>query len=303
MKADCVHKDIWREEGSYVNRGPFPKPETTVRVQELARDDDTGVTRLRLTPVNGDTLYADIGSEATTASKQLDGREYETDELRVSFLATDSTGEHDSGDPVEWTGRITLKSLQYLDGERRLVEIRAAPTADIRYTTDGSDPKVAGGAYGGAFAIPDGARLVLAYAEKDGVVSETHQREIAEQPVEKPIDKTQPATWAPSQSFEFKDRRTAYGFLARLQKHRGTAGGGLRISVQRTDNTWAELDLSNDLALSGDAIEELVEALRRLIADGEVVVEAKDIRFETGQDFLDYVADIRGQYKRDEVTP
>ena len=303
MKADCVHKDIWREEGSYVDKGPFPKPETTVRVQELARDDDTGVTKLRLTPVNGDTLFADVGSDATPASKQLDGREYETDELRVSFLATDSSAGHDTGDPIEWTGRITLKSRQYLADERRMVEIRAAPTADIRYTTDGSDPRIAGGVYGGAFAVPDGTRLVLAYAERDGVASETHQREITEQPVEKPIDKTRPTTWAPSQSFEFKDRRTAYGFLARLRKYRGAAGGGLRISVQRTDNTWAELYLSNDLALGGDAIEELVEALRRLAADGEVVVEANDIRFETGRDFLDYIADTRSRFKRDEVTP
>ena len=35
LKADCLHKDIWREEGSYINKGPFPKPATTVRIQEL----------------------------------------------------------------------------------------------------------------------------------------------------------------------------------------------------------------------------------------------------------------------------
>ena len=28
LKADCLHKDLWREEGTYVNRGPFPKPAT-----------------------------------------------------------------------------------------------------------------------------------------------------------------------------------------------------------------------------------------------------------------------------------
>ena len=198
MKADCVHKDIWREEGSYVDKGPFPKPETAVRVQEVARDDDTRVTKLRLTPVNGDTLYADVGGDATPASMRIDGREHETTELRVSFLATDSTGEHATGDPYAWIGRITLKSRDYLDGEQRMVEIRAAPHAPIRYTTDGSDPQVAGGAYDGPFAVPEGTRLVLAYAEKDGVVSETHRRELAERPVPKPIDKAGPTLilWA-----------------------------------------------------------------------------------------------------------
>ena len=57
LKADCFHKDIWREEGNYVNKGPFPKPTTTVRYQELRRDDNTGKVKLRLSPVNGDTLY------------------------------------------------------------------------------------------------------------------------------------------------------------------------------------------------------------------------------------------------------
>ena len=303
LRADCIHKDIWREEGAYVNKGPFPKPETAVRIQELDRDDDTGLTKLRLTPVNGDALYVDLGGDATPASKRMEGREYETTELRVSFLATDSTGEHDTGDPYEWKGRITVKSREYPDGERRMVEIRAAPTAPIRYSTDGSDPKIAGGAYGGPFAVPDGARLVLAYAEKDGVVSEPHQREIAERPVSKPIDKTQPAVWTPSRRFEFKEKRTAYGFLARLKKHGGAAGGGLRVAVQKTDSTWGELNLSNDIALSGDAIEALVETLRRLVADGEIVVEARDIHFDTGQRFLDYVLEVRAEYRRDEVEP
>ena len=46
MKADCIHKDLWREEGSYVNKGPFPQPATTVRVKELSRDDGTGRAKL-----------------------------------------------------------------------------------------------------------------------------------------------------------------------------------------------------------------------------------------------------------------
>ena len=303
MKADCVHKDIWREEGSYVDKGPFPKPETAVRVQEVARDDDTGVTTLRLTPVNGDTLHVDIGGPATPASMRVDGREYKTAELRVSFLATDSTREHETGDPYEWMGRITLKSRDYLDGERRMVEIRAAPPAPIRYTTDGSDPQVAGGAYDGPFGVPEGTRLVLAYAEDDGVVSETHHRELAERPVPKPIDKTGPAVWKPPDGFEFKDKRTAYGFLVRLRKHAGSAGGGLRIVVQKADSTWGELNLSNDLSLDGAAIEQLLESVRRIVTDGEVVVAAPTLRFETGQGFLDYVAETRSDYKRDEVEP
>ncbi len=347
MKADCVHKDLWREEGSYVNKGPFPKPVTTVRIRELHRDDDTGLARLRLSPIHADTLYAEVGAEATPASMKLDGRDFETADLKVSFLAVDSTGGHDTGEPVEWSNRITLKSREYIDarpgtpeagarpdtpevgacpdtpeagacpdtpeagarpgmpeagGGERMVEIRSAPPAvPIRYTTDGSDPAVAGGAYGEPFAVPEGARLILAVAGKDGIASEVHRREIADKPVERPIDRTRPAVWTPPPGFEFKTTRTAYGFIARLKQHEGVASG-LRINVQADGSgTWSELNFSDDLALDGARIEQTVEWLRALVADGEVSIEARRVRYGTGQHFLDHVAETRAEYKRDDV--
>ena len=304
MKADCLHKDVWREEGSYVNKGPFPKPATTVRVRELHRDDDTGAVRLRLSPVHADTLYAEVGAGATPASMKLDGRDFETADLRVSFLAVDSTGEHEAGEPVEWRNRVTLKSREYADGGARMVEIRAAPpAAPIRYTTDGSDPRVAGGAYGEPFAVPDGTRLILAVAEQDGVASELHRREIAEKPVEKPIDRIMPVEWTRPGGFRHETTGAAYAFIARLKKHKGVASG-LRINVQADDGgAWSELSFSDDLALDAERIERTVECLRALVADGEVSIEASRVRYGTGQHFLDHVSEAKAEYKRDDVKP
>ena len=240
MKADCLHKDTWREEGSYVSKGPFPKPATAVRIRELHRDDDTGVVRLRLSPVHGDTLYAEVGAEATPASMKLDGRDFETADLRVSFLAADSTGEHDTGEPVEWRNRITLKSREYADGDARRVEIRAAPpAATIRYTTDGSDPRAAGGGYEGPFPVPDGARLILAVAEQGGIASDLHRREIAEKPVEKPIDPTLPTEWTRTGGFRYETTRAAYDFIARLKKARRQ---GERPAHQRPDERRRDVE-------------------------------------------------------------
>ena len=59
-----------------------------------------------------------------------------------------------------------------------MVELRAAPEAPIRYTTDGSDPKTLGGTYTAPFAVPPGTICVLAIAEKAGVQSEIHRRDI-----------------------------------------------------------------------------------------------------------------------------
>ncbi len=303
MKAQCLHTDAWREEGNYVNKGPFPKPATTVQVRELSRDDDTGVVKLRLSPVNGDTLYEETGADATPASMKLQGRDRETADLRVSFLAVDSSGEHETGDAVEYTGRITLKSREYLDGEQRMVELRAAPNAPIRYTTDGSDPILSGGAYDGPFAVPPGTRLVLAVAERDGIASEQHRREIAEKPVEKPIVRDQPAVWQPASEFEFSTTRTAYGFIARLKEHAAHASG-LRLAVADSESGhWVELDIADGMALNAERIEQTVEHLRALLGDGEVTINAKRIHYPTGQHFLDHAADLRVQYRREDVTP
>ena len=309
LKADCLRKDLWREEGSYVNKGPFPKPAAAVRVQELDRDDDTGVVTLRLRPVNGDTLYAEVGAAATPASRKLDPqRDFETKDLRVSLLAVDSTGQHETGAPVEWTNRITLKSRRYDAGEAVMVALQAAPEVPIRYTTDGSDPTVAGGVYDAPFAVPAGSRLVLAVAAKDGIASELHRREIAAAPVSRPIDRSAPAVWTPAAGVAFTATRATYEFIARLKKHAGSAAG-LRVTIQTGGapagggQTWSELNCSDDVELSGEELERVIDALRPLVAAGEVAVDAKRLRFETGQRFLDYVHDARLTYDREEVTP
>ena len=310
LKADCLHKDLWREEGNYVNKGPFPKPAATVRIQELDRDDETGVATLRLRPVNGDTLYAEVGVAAMSASRRLDPTQpFETADLRVSFLAADSTGQHETGEPVEWTNRITLKSRQYADGEEAMVEIRAAPPGTpIRYTTDGSDPKVSGGIYEAPFAVPQGSRVVLAVAEKDGIASDLHSREIVDAPVDRPIDPDAPAAWTPADGLEFAVTRSAYDFIARLKKHAERVGG-LRITIQSDGSqsgdaqTWGELSLSDDIELTGDELERIIEALRPLVAAGDVAIGAKRVRYETGQRFLDYVAEAKSRYGRDDVAP
>lgn len=302
LKADCLHKDIWREEGSYVDKGPFPKPATTVRIRELERDDNSGAVKLRLSPVNADLLYAEVGAPATPASEALEGREYETKALRVSFLAVDSKREHDTGEPEEWRNRITLRSREYTDGNERMVEIRSAPDAPIRYTTDGSDPGVDGGAYEGPFAVPDGARIVLAIAEKDDIVSELHRRDLADKPQDRPIDRSGPVVWHPSpDGFSLQATRTAYGFVNRLKKH-GASAGGLRFGVQAGE-TWGELMLSDDVELNGERMEHAVEQLRTLVPEGDVTIEAKYVSYDTGQRFFDHVAETRAEYKREDVEP
>jgi hypothetical protein len=302
LKEDCVHKDIWREAGGYVEKGPFPLPDTHVKVQVLARDDNTGRCKLRVNPINADVVYVEVGGVATSASQLLPGRDYETDALEVSFLAVDSSGKHNTGKAVAWRNTITLKSRLYQAGDDKMLELHAAPAAAIRYSTEGSDPKMFGATYEAPFVVPSGTRLVLAVGEKNGIQSDVLRIDVdwSRRPEEKPIDKDAPATWRPVDGVAFKDTRTAYGFMARLVKFGGETSG---LHIQVLGQRWVDLSFEDSIRLGGARMEQEVEQLRGLLEEGQVTIEARALHFPTGAQLLDYVEDIKAQLPRNEVEP
>lgn len=294
LKAACILKDRWREQGGYVDKGPFPQPKTGAAVQEVLRNDETGEAALKITPVNGDTIYYDYGAPASTASARLDGSTLKTTELRASFLVVDSTHVHETGEPTPWQNRITLKYRFFQSGMDRMLELRAAPHAAIHYTTDGSDPKLAGAAYDGAFRVPEGALLVLAYAERDGVASD-----ILRVPVPRnggggpaPIDPRRPAIW--QRPFELQSTKDSYEAIERASKRRAVfAGIKITIMGESGDKEWIELQTFQEKLVSPGLVEECLGALRKLQTSGQVQLGWEALHFELGQDLLDWVEEVK----------
>jgi hypothetical protein len=69
LKAELVKRDVWRESGGYVQRGPFPQPATAVSVQVLSRNEETGEVTLRVRPLHGTVVYkSDNGRSARPRS-------------------------------------------------------------------------------------------------------------------------------------------------------------------------------------------------------------------------------------------
>lgn len=298
LKDDLIHKNQWREDGGYVEKPPFPKPQTEVRWQERQRNDDTGECTLTLTAVHGDTLYYEVGAPATTGSQTvLDPKNFRTRELEVSFLCVDSKGEHETGAPVTWRNRITIKSRTFQSGNDRMVELKAAPNVPIRYTTDGSDPKISGGTYNEPLIVPPRTLCVLAVAEKPGVVYETHRLDIQDGgDGDFKVDPVRAATW--KRENRPSTTKDSYEFLTRLKKHQASVLGP-RVIIN--GQNWAELSVDSKLALDGEKMESAVNSLRGLLADGEVEIEAEVLSFKSGQNLLDWVAEVKTEIKREEV--
>ncbi len=301
LKADLVSKDIWREEGGFVDKGPFPQPATSVSVQEMRRNDDTGEVTLRITPIHGDIIYWDAGADVSTASARLEGNELTTSELRLSFLCVDSAGVHETGEPVLWENRITLKYRVFQRGADKVMELRAAPMATIHYTTDGSSPKVAGAVYDEPFVIPPGSPMVLAYAERDGIESDVLRVPIDwERDEGVKVDPKLPATLA--RRIETASTKETYELLTQVEKAQGkflgltlTIGGDARV------RDWLELSAADEKAIPPEQIEQALDALRKIQSEGQVRLEAVALDFPTGQDLLDWVADARTELQPGEV--
>jgi hypothetical protein len=302
LKDECIRKDIWREEpGGYVNKGPFPQPATSVSIREIARDDDTGEVELRVTPVHGDIIYWDVGRDVSTASARLDGNTLPTRELRLSFLCVDNTGVHETGDPVIWENRITPKYKSYQRGQDKVMKLQAAPPAAIYYTTDGSNPRLGGAVYEEDFVIPQGAQVVLVYAERDGIESEILNIAIDwERDEGVRVDPLLPARL--HRNIRLGSTKETYEWLAAVQKYGGGISGGVAtIGADGRVHDWVELSASEEKFIAPEQLEEALKVLRSIQAEGEVRLELTDVSFPTGQELLDWVAEVEETLIPDEV--
>lgn len=302
LKADCIYKGQWREDSSgFVDKGPFPQPKTAVQIVEQTRDDDTGKVSLRITPTHGDSIYWEVGGMASESSEKLDGNTLETDELKISVLAVDSTGVHESGPPVTWQNRITIKHKVYQSGDDKMCELRAAPNAPIRYTTDGSDPKVAGAAYESTFVIPKGAPMILVHAERDGISSNVERINISwDEKEEVKVEPALPVTW--KRRHQTDSTQETYEFLGRLTKYK-TKGVGIAVTIGGESGVkeWVELTTYEEKQIGGDELQKCLEPLREVQGDGQVKLTVKSLYFESGQSLLDWVEDAKTTLSPNEI--
>jgi hypothetical protein len=298
LKVRMLMEGQWREDGGLIDKGPFPEPDTSVRVQELKRNDDTGEVTLRTTPVHADTVYYEVGAEATPSSAKVpDLQNFVTNELHLTFLAVDSTGTHATGPAVHWKNTITLKYRLFQQGKGLMCELQSGPPTKILYTTDGSDPKQAGGTYEEPFLVPKGAVYILAVAQKNGVESKQLQIPVPERPEEVQIDPSLPVTWRRIQ--EARETKATYDLLGLIKKHQGKALG-IRATV--AGKHWLEATSDEKFPLDGAQIETLLKSLREIMSEGQAELQTTALFFERGQHLLDWLAETKIDIKPNEIA-
>jgi hypothetical protein len=305
LKDEMLRRDIWRQTSpGYVHRGPFPKPATSVEVKRQSRDDVTGGVILRVRPTNGaDTVYWSSTGLATIDSPKLDAAlDLPTKSLRLSFMGIDSTGQAETGDPVPWENEVSIQHRFYVVGDDLKCELRALPSGAIRYTTDGSNPEAGGVAYAGEFVVPPASKFVLAFAEAEGIKSEQGRWEVPEKGKggsKVIIDPVKPASWKRKHSWD--STKDVYEKLALVAQHRGEVADA-ELGVMR-EKRFLELSISAEVWLTPQQLIEQADRMKELIPDGNASLVVRLLRFPSGQDLSNAIADFKlpGEVGPDEV--
>jgi hypothetical protein len=103
LRLDCIKKDKWREVNGFLVKGPFEKDPTSVVVEQTYYDEKNNEFTLKIKGIGGKVFF-DIGSDPTSASKEVMDQVLVTKEPSIRFICIDSTGERRTGDIVEFLG-------------------------------------------------------------------------------------------------------------------------------------------------------------------------------------------------------
>jgi hypothetical protein len=297
LKSKLIAEGAWRADASLIDKGPFPPPTTEVQVQVLTRDDTTGEVSLKVTPVHGNRVFWEIDSTATPGSAPVtDFHNFRTSDLKLSFLATDSTGVSDTGSAKPWENKITLKQRFFQQGDERMCELLSAPPTPIFYSTDGSTPTEDSATYVEPFPVPEGTICILALGAKNGVQSAVLRKDVPKGKAKVAVDPARPATFKRKQKFE--DVKAAYDFLNALEKT-GAHGQGLQVTIGA--DHWMELSTDPATSLSRSEIDSLVDPMRKIIGDGQIILHCDQIVFKNGQDLTDWITDHKLELGEHEV--
>jgi hypothetical protein len=311
LKKQMLEQEVWVDEGGAINTQP-PPPETSVGIKEVSRDEDTGEVTLKISPFYGDEVRYEIGDrEPSTASSSVGNapggyKAFKTKDLCLRFKCFDPEGKNNQGASILWNNKIVLKHRVFQDSSEWKVEFKAIPKGEIRYSTDGSDPKSYGGVYDSPVTVPESTRFVLAIAESEGIVSEQEKID-TEQYRQKGeiieiIQPNKPATWSCKK--QGLRAREAYEFIEQLEKYQGNACG-VSLAVTASDESGdVSYDAAPECNFSGTEIRELLQHLQNTFKDGQgsqVSLDVGKVTLERSQSLKDWFAAMKYQPKPGEV--
>lgn len=312
LKAESLRRGLWREEGAYIRRGPFPPAMPEVAIRELSVDDNgNGITYLKIEPLNAPVVVYETGdAEPTSASSPVPTpARFEATALRYRFLAYDPDDIARVSSVKEWTAKLRLKYTLHDRGDHFEVELLSLPKANgvvIRLTSDGSSPTNAGATtYDGLFRVPAGCRVVCAIAVGAAydLSSEVVRIQIPQQggAARPAIDLIRPARL--KQISRFDDAGAVWDFLQRLGATADAIAYNISFTAESEDGQQSvEYSGALDGGYAADAAKAVAEQLQTIVSKGSLRMSVGELSFPTGQALLDWLKATKQSFNAANVS-
>ncbi len=310
LKADCLRRGIWREEGNHVRRGPFPPANPEVSIRELSvQDDGDGHTFLKIEPLHAAMVVYETGDSVPTRASSpvpIPAR-FEATALRYNFLAMDPDDLARVSPVKEWTAKLRLKYNLHNRGDHFEVELQTLPKVNgivVRYTTDGSSPVNVGSAiYDGPFRVPTKCRVVCAVAvsETYSLNSEVLRISIPQKGAEdRGLDPLKPAQWI--ERTKLDDSTAVWDLIQRLEKADQVTAFDINLTAESSDGLQ-DIEYSGALkeGYCGTALKAVVEKLQELVGGGSLRMTVGSLGFPTGQALLDWLKAVNQPFNQAKV--
>lgn len=292
LKDMAVAQGRWREGADgYIEKGPFPKNKTEINVVEQAMDEKIEEIILSLNPKNAGPApkvhYSTTSNVSESDAVAEDLEAFRTKYPTLYFLTVDTTGEHETGAPARWVARIKIRHQVHDYADYRGVEIQATPSAEIRYTTDGTNPRE-GRIYEGPVTVGDEKILLQVYA-KAGEATGQSSFTIPEKGRQRAeIDDTKPARLV-NQKVRLDTTDKVFGLISAFKGRNGVSFQGVSLNVGEGEQ--AVTVRFNDRLVDPDMIGRVVDSLRENIGEPDALVQVSirdGASFETGYDLKSF---------------
>ena len=206
-------------------------------------------------------------------------------------MCVDSSNVHKTGEAVTWTDepkvRYQIRDIE----EGKVLKLETNPKANIRYTTDGSNPKENGGIYDGEFLVPEGTNFVQFVAEYKGKYFTVDSIKIdKEKTIKINIDKDRKITIY--KYFNRVDTKSTYDDIKALRKVNAKVRDVVLKLENNDEDRWLELSLDNKTIVDLDKLENTIDILKSSFIEGNktnITFEYNIIDFDKGENFLEWI--------------
>lgn len=241
LQTEALKQGRWRKgEDGYIEKGPFPKEKTSINIQTQNINTATGESQLSLTPRNGGPspviYYSTSAGVSENDASVEDPENFTTKDATLYFLVKDTTGQYETGDPQRWTAELKIRHEIHAVADKRYVELRCTPEAELFYTLDGSNPKD-GNRYEQQFEVGAKASRLLVFA-KAGEAMHNGDFQIPGAEDKKPvIDDIKPAKLSETKRVTLDSTDKVFGVLNKFKDRENIKLKGVRVAIGEGENT------------------------------------------------------------------